>query len=342
MIDTVKIFTTISSKIYKIISSSSCVKTSYSRDTGEVFYEITTDSLEGSYSSSLSVRVMSASVYGFLGYVLIVEGSYHKIMKGQNAYDGYSNLQEVALGLIKLVENAYKIKLPTLRHWGLQRVDVTNCYDLFENSLVCRYINNLAKCKYPRRKVKVFDDESIYCSGRATTLKIYNKLLEFKKNDFNKLKILDFDVITFMNKIKGFVRFECEIKKRKLTDYFKKKFIRVTDIKYDELEKIWSDEFMKLLKLFNTDLEKIKDKNAIEDRLFMLYGKRSGRTLYNFYLSLMIDGFKECKNRMSSSNYYDYLNKLKKANIDLSQSYSINFEAEDYVNFNPFTYEKVV
>ena len=342
MIDTVKIIAPISKEIYYKILSFSDVKKSFSVSTGELYYEIVSSSLEGSYSSSLSVRVMSGSVFGLFNDVIVIEGSYHKISKGQNAYDGYTSVQEVCLGLIKLVEIAYKTKLPALRHWFLQRIDVTNCFDLHDNTNVCRYINNLSKCRYPRRKLRFYDDESIYVSGKSTTLKIYNKLLEFRKNDMNKIRKTEFDVITFMNRIKGFIRFEVEVKKRKLVDLYKTKFIRVDRINYDDLLKVWSDEFMKLLKLCDGDLKPINDKDKIEVRLFRKFGKIRGRNLYNFYLAILFDGFKNVKSRMCDSVYYRNLSDLKKANIDLSQTQRVIFEEEEFIDFNPFTYKKVV
>ena len=342
VIDTVKIIAPISKEIYYKILSFSDVKKSFSVQTGELYYEIVSSSLEGSYSSSLSVRVMSGSVFGLFNDVVIIEGSYHKIMRGQNAYDGFTSVPEVCRGLIKLVEIAYNIKLPSLRHWFLQRVDITNCFDLFDNSIVCRYINNLAKCRYPRRKLRFYDDESIYVSGKSTTLKIYNKLLEFRKNDMNKVRKTEFDVITFMNHIKGFIRFEVEVKKRKLVDLYDTKFIRVDRIKYDDLLKVWSDEFMKLLKLCDGDLKPITNKDKIEIRLFRMFGKIRGRNLYNFYLAILLDGFKNVKGRMCDSVYYRNLSDLKKAKIDLSQTQRVVFEDTDFVDFNPFNYEMVV
>ena len=156
MIDTVKIIAPISKEIYNTILKISDVKKSFSAETGELYYEIISSSLTGSYESSLSVRVMNGTSFGIVSNVIIVEGSYHKIVRGQNAYDGFTSVQEVCIGLINLVEHAYNIRLPKLRHWFLQRIDITNCYDLGQNENVCRYINNLSKCRYPRRKIRFF------------------------------------------------------------------------------------------------------------------------------------------------------------------------------------------
>lgn len=61
-----------------------------------------------------------------------------------------------------------------------------------------------------------FYDESIYLSGTTTTLKIYNKLLEFKKHDLKKFVNSNFNLIEYLSVIQGFIRFECEIKKKML------------------------------------------------------------------------------------------------------------------------------
>ena len=95
------------------------------------------------------------------------------------------------------------------------------------------------------------------------------------------MKDTNFDIFSYLNEIDGFVRFECEIKKKKLTDLYNQKFIRVRYITYNELKKVWCDEFMKLLKLFDTDLSIINDKKAIENRLYTLYKERKASILYN-------------------------------------------------------------
>lgn len=342
MIDTIKIYTMINFDIYNKIFNASIIKTSYKKSTGEIFYEVVNDKLKGSFSSSLSVRVGGGAKYKFINqYYIEIEGSLHKILKGYNALNGFYNVLDVALKLINLVEKYYNIKLPNIKHWFLQRIDISKCFDLEDNDNVKNYINNLSHCSYPRRNIKHYQDESIYMSGTTTTLKIYNKLLEFKKHDFKKLSSTTFHVLKFCNLIKGFVRFECEIKKKKLEDIFNSKYIRVRNINYKELEKIWSDEFMKLIKMFEDDLEKVKDKNKVEKRLQTIYDKGLAFKLYNFYLSLCCDGQERVKQRMSKTTYYRYINCLKRANIDFSQQFDVNFE-DKFIDFNPFSYPEVV
>lgn len=209
------------------------------------------------------------------------------------------------------------------------------------NENVRNYINNLSLCNYSRRNIKHYEDESLYCTGTTTTLKIYNKLLEFQKHDIKKLKNTNFNIFKYSSTIQGFIRFECEIKKKKLTDMFEKKYIRIRNVSYTDLKNVWSEEFMKLLKLFENDMNIINDKQEIEKRLYSLHNERKASILYNFYLSIMVDGLREVKRRTKKSTYYRNISDLKKAKIDFSQTYKIDLEKQ-IVQFNPFDYKEVV
>ena len=192
-----------------------------------------------------------------------MNGSYHKLICGYNSHNGYYNLVSICKDLIKFVNNAYDIELPSIKHWFLQRIDIAICFDLGNNKNVQNYINNLSMCNYPRRNIKTYQDESIYLTGATTTLKIYNKLLEFKKHDIKKMKATEFEIYKYLEDIKGFIRFECEIKKKKLKDYYNTNYIRILNVNYKELKEIWRCEFMKLLKMFDINLKIIRDKKEI-------------------------------------------------------------------------------
>ena len=228
MIDTIKIYCEIDKDTYLSIYNTSIIKTSYNKSSGEVFYEIINDHLKGSYDSRLSVRVGCGCKYNFvnLGYYIEIEGSYHKIIYGYNSHNGYCDLDFIAQNLIQMVELSYNIKLPILSEWFLQRCDLAICYDLDNQNNVKSYINSLSRCQYPRRNAKFYYDESLYLSGTTTTLKIYNKLLEFKKHDIKKFTIGQFDLENYLKTIQGFIRFECEIKKKKLAVFIMTKTVK--------------------------------------------------------------------------------------------------------------------
>lgn len=344
MIDTIKIYTEINKETYEKIKSVSIVKSSINNNTNQCLYEITNDHLKGTYDSSLSVRVDSGIKYQFVekGYCLEIEGSYHKIVKGYNSHNGYEDLEFIVENLIQMVELTYKIELPNIDQWYLQRVDIAICYNLEKQENVKSYINSLSRCSYPRRNAKFFYDESLYLSGTTTTLKIYNKLLEFKKHDMKKfVNKPDFNLLGYMKNIDGFIRFECEIKKKMLKKICNnEKHIKITKINYEQLKKIWSEEFMKILQFIKNDLEIVRGRQAVYQRLNEIYKPYRANQLYYFYCSIQLNGLKDIKMNTSSSTYYRNIKDLKQAKIDFSQSYKI--EEMEIFYFNPFEYKEVV
>ena len=342
MIDTIKIYTEIDKITYTSIYNKSIIKTSYNKLDGEVYYEIVNDHLLGSYDSRLSVRIGCGSKYQFtnLGYYIEIEGSYHKIIKGYNSHNGFCDLEFISKSLINMVQCHYNIKLPNFGLWYLQRCDIAICYDLKNQFNVISYINSLSRCNYPRRNIKFFYDESLYLSGSTTTLKIYNKLLEFRKHDMKKFVNTSFDLENYINTINGFVRFECEIKKKKLVSLFDNaKHIKICDVNYDILKNVWSEEFMKLLKYIESDLHIVRGREDVKKRLNTLYNKSKASRLYNFYCAIQLNGLIDTKNSMSKSSYYRNIKELEISKIDFSQTYKI-VETNMYY-FNPFEEKEV-
>lgn len=341
MIDTIKVYTEINQDTYLNIKSKSIVKNSINNNNNILLYEIINDHLEGSFDSRLSVRVGCGSKYGFvnLGYYIEIEGSYHKIVKGYNSHDGYYDLQFISKSLIEMVELTYNIELPEFDNWYLQRADIAICYDLENQENVKSYINSLSRCQYPRRNAKFYYDESLYLSGTTTTLKIYNKMLEFKKHDIKKFTSADFDLLNYLKMIDGFIRFECEIKKKTLVNLFGQKHIKIVNVKYDNLKKIWSDEFMKLLKFVEKDLEIVRSREDVKERLNKIFKPSKASRLYNFYCAIQLNGLVDTKQSMSRSVYYRNIQDLKDAKIDFSQSYKI--EEMQIFYFNPFEAKEV-
>lgn len=343
MIDTIKIYAEISKEIYNKIYNMSIIKSSHNNKTKELLYEIINDHLEGSYSSNLSVRIGSGVKYNFskLGYFIEIEGSLHKILKGYNSHNGFYDLNFICENLIQIVETNYSIILPNLKNWYLQRVDIAICFDLNNQHNVATYINNLSNCRYPRRNFKFYQNESVYVSGTSTTLKIYNKLMEFKKHDISKFKNTNFNIENYINKIKGFVRFECEIKKKMLKKMYNLKNIPITKFTYEDLKKIWSEEFMKLLNFVNDDLKIINDRNEVYNILNKIYSPVKARNLYNFYMNVIFDGIQNTKNKVSKSVFYRNIKSLKELNINLSQKIDIDL-IDNRIEFNPFEYKEVI
>ena len=112
MIDTIKIYAEIDENTYNEIHNNSIIKSSYDNSTGELFYNITTGFLNGSYDNRLSVRVDSGVKYGFVnkGYCIEIEGSLHKYFKGYNAFNGYYDLEFMCKEMIRIAELSYFVK----------------------------------------------------------------------------------------------------------------------------------------------------------------------------------------------------------------------------------------
>lgn len=340
MIDTIKIFAIISKEIYNTIYSTGTVKTSFDNKNNITNYLYVGSNVEGSYSSNINIKIGNDGKYKTSECYIEIEGSYHKFIKGYNSHNGFYDLKNVSAGMIKAVENKYNICLPSIDNWYLQRVDIAICFDLYNQDNVITYINNLGLCSYPRRKIEFHRNESLYCAGVTSTLKIYNKLAEFKKHDYSKLKNTNFNIESYFKEISGFIRFECEIRKRLLNTYFGENYIRLTSVSYEDLKKIWRNEFMKLLKVSEDNYKMIKSKDDVLELLKNSFSNVKADNLYNFYLRIRVDGFDKVKNDICKSSFYQKVKDLKSVGIDISQN--IYLYQDNRVEFNPFDYEEVI
>lgn len=181
----------------------------------------------------------------------------------------------------------------------------------------------------------------LYVPGTTTTLKIYNKYQEFKKHDLKRFKSTDlFHIDNYLDIIQGYLRFEIEIKKKKLESIYNKKYIRINNVSYEELKNVWSEEFMKLLKFYDSELTIIRDREKVKNRLYSIYGETKGKNLYDFFCSLIIDGVLVVKNNMSKPSYYRKTKLLKDVGIDFSQK--LDILENNFIDFNPFTFAEVL
>ena len=97
---------------------------------------------------------------------------------------------------------------------------------------------------------------------------------------------------------------------------------------------------MKVLQFIKNDLEIVRGREDVYNRLVSIYKPAKANLLFNFYSSIQLNGLKDVKLKMSSSSYYRNINALKEAKIDFSQSYKV--EEKEIFYFNPFEYEEVV
>lgn len=355
MIDTIKIYTQIDKELYHKISYLQNTSQKFNESTGEIFYKISSDDLKGSFDSNVHVGVGVGSKYGFVdSYYCEIECSPHKVFKGQNAYDGFYDLTHIAIKVILLVEEKYNVELPPLDYWYCSRVDITKNFDLKNQKNVNQYIDSLKLLSFPRRESKKgIYKNGLYFPGTYTTVKIYNKLDDFEVHDRKRLlKFPDsFNVFQHELRIQGFIRFEVEVKSKKLKSIFGKNKVLVTDISYDILENVWSEEFMKLLKF-----EDIKDKNInkrvrtkddVLSRLKTIYpdNLKKVNLLYSFFILILNDGYEKIKTTTSKTTFYRNVKLLKEAGIDFNQCDFSDIAiptTDNLIDFDPFCYEEVV
>ena len=160
------------------------------------------------------------------------------------------------------------------------------------------------------------------------------------------MNLNNFDILGFEEKIKGFVRFECEIHSKKLSDFYNKTNVSVLDIHYSNLVKIWRDEFMKLLKFGNNEVNfvKVRTKEDVKFRLFEEYKPNLANNLYQFFIMIINDGYDSIRESCSKPTFYRKIKQLKNVGIDISQTDSFNIDVPDtntLIDFDPFYSEEV-
>lgn len=209
---------------------------------------------------------------------------------------------------------------------------------------VSQDLSNSAMCYvvllgYNEDKVLYYVD---YTGNTGASIAYYeNYKNEYTLSEFQKF----IDVIDFVDKIQGFVRFECEIKKKKLSTIYFKKYVRLTLVRYEDLESVWRDEFMKILKFDDKNSKRVRTKEEVRNRLNEKYKNAKALRLYQFFITILNDGYNTVKNEVSSSTFYRNIDDLKSAGIDFSQSNFDDIATVDFdnmVDFDPFTWKEVV
>ena len=260
------------------------------------------------------------------------------MIRGYNSHNGFYDINEVVQGLINLFSNGFNLELPDIKKWYIQRIDISYVYDLLNQENVKNYINNNRYLVYPRRKTQYFLNECVYFAGSRTTLKIYNKLVEFLKHDSRKLfKYSDFNLDNYKEEIKGFIRFECEIRKKKINELLGNNGIE--NIKLEVLEDFVRCEFMKLFKINDKNLCIVRNQIDVKNLLYSRHSECKARRLFGFYLTCINDGINNVKEQFSSSSFYRNISELKEAGIDFTQQAFVVEEKqveEKFIDFIPF------
>lgn len=340
--------------------------------TGEILYRFTSGELEGSYDYRIRIKVDNTEwvkegitpkrVEKY--WHLEVECSLHKLMMNHNCYGGPKDIKRSIAYLVKFLEDQMNVKLPNYEEWEVKRIDVAKIYQFSDKNICKKIVSNLRNSYYTRRKPRIYDT-SVMFSGSTTSVKLYWKGPEFEKHDYRRIKKyihkkvdlnwnkdncdllmhklammqMKFDKV--LEKAYKIIRYECEIKNRKLKDEFGKDKVYVKDLSDNRLHSIAETELIKLMKE-EDNMNIVRRSDLVLERLHQLYGNSMANLLYSTWTKLVQFGEEMTKETMSRATFYRHKKMLVEAgtswnctNINLKQ-FSIvpddfSFTSEKYV-----------
>ena len=294
--------------------------------TGEIIYRFTTGKLKGSYDSRLRIAIErkkwvkgerdSVPVLVECSPYIHLEGSIHKMLMGHNVYGGPESFRESALYLIDMVEKELNVDMPDRDFWQVVRVDYADVFAIgFEN--IENFMRGMNLCVYPRRKVFRYGTESLFAPGGTTSLRIYNKGIEFYKHDRKRLSRFMkeeklFDLQCIANEL---LRIEVEIKKKKLMYDFKGYLPFIDDITYEYCYDVYKREVGRILYESKYECETVRTVDQVEERLYKLYEKGLANVLLGTWYRLIIKGEEEVRKDMPKSTFYRHRKKLIEAGV---------------------------
>lgn len=345
--------------------------------TGELLYTFTSGELEGSYDYRIRFKVDNTEyikedtrtpIRVQTYWHIIVECSLHKLLMNHNCFGGPRDLKKSVKYLVKFLESVTSVELPDYKQWEVKRIDVSKIF-VFKNKAICKKIvDNLKNAYYTRRKPRIYDT-SVMFSGSTTTVKLYWKGPEFKKHDYkrlvkyinreidlnwskdnhdlimHKLALLKMEYDNILEKAYRILRYECEIKSRKLKDIFSKEVVLVSDINDETLHKVSDDELFRLMKERCDEMDIVRRSDLVLERLHNLYGFNLGNSLYSTWAQLVQFGEGRTKNTMSKPTFYRHKKQLIEAGCSWFcstlklQQFSIvpedfSFTSDNYVDDN--------
>lgn len=305
--------------------------------TGELLYTFTSGMLDGSYDYRIRFKVdntewvkednqIPVRVESY--WHIVVECSLHKIMMNHNVYGGPCNIHGSVKYLVNLLEELSGVMLPNYLDWQVKRIDVSKIFKFHHKDICKKITNNLANTYFSRRKA-IMHDTSIMFPGSTTTCKIYWKGPEFKKHDYKRvIRYINRELDLNWNKdncdllqhrlallkmrfdklqalADRIIRFECEIKERKLRDLFGKEdgVVLVSDLKDDILHQVRDEQLFKVMKE-SDEMDIVRRSDLVLERLHDVYGFSLGNNLYSTWAQLVQFGEKVVKGTMSKTTFY--------------------------------------
>lgn len=315
-------------------------------DSGEILYEITDGQLEGSFDSRLQVVIHrsefvrphsdgQAPVKKESKPYVQLSGSVHKAMLGHNIFGGPNCFQLAACWMVNLIERLLVGRqeiLPNGLCWTVRRVDVANVYRMPNYESIESWFRAMKMSEFPRRQPQTYAGSGIYFPGSTTTLKFYHKGKEFFKRDRRRLRNwLDDGQLTEIQLLANeILRVETEVKARKLKyDFGYMPFVwEVTD---QYLQKLHEREVVKVLNLAKEMPVKVRNTEAVKNRLFSNHKSNLAGALFSTWVRLSTFGEQKVKKEMAKKTFYRHKKLLREAGCDWNGSDLQIVENESYI-----------
>lgn len=314
--------------------------------TGELLYRFTSGDLEGSFDYRIRIKVDNTEWIKEDSPVpkrvetywhIIVECSLHKLMMNHNCYGGPSDIHRSIAYLVRFLEEVMYVKLPDYQDWEVKRVDVAKIYHFSDKNICKKIVSNMRNSYYTRRKPRIYDT-SVMFSGSTTSVKIYWKGPEFEKHDYkrvkkyimrevdrswnqdncdllqHKLAMIQKQFDQVLEKAYRIIRYECEIKTRKLKEAFESDIVLVKDLNDEKLLNIADNELYKLMKE-DDNMDIVRRSDLVLERLHQLYATSQANALYSTWTKLVQFGEQMTKETLSRATFYRHKKMLVEAGI---------------------------
>ena len=314
--------------------------------TGELLYRFTSGELEGSYDYRIRLKVDNTEWIKEDSTVpkrvetywhVVVECSLHKLLMNHNCYGGPDDIKRSIAYLVRFLEQVMYVNLPNYEDWELKRIDVAKIYHFSDKNICKKIVNNMRNSYYTRRKPRIYDT-SVMFSGSTTTVKIYWKGPEFKKHDYKRIKkyilrevdlswnkdncdllqhklaMLQKQFDQVLEKAYRIIRYECEIKPRKLKEAFENDTVLVKDLDDEKLHNIAEKELYKLMKE-DDNMDIVRRSDLVLERLHQLYTNSQANALYATWTKLVQFGESQAKETISRATFYRHKKLLIEAGV---------------------------
>jgi II/X family phage/plasmid replication protein len=336
-VDTVKLRSPhLTESVATLIESRLITRTAIDRPTGAVLYEITTGSLEGSWDSRVSVKVSREewvstrrlsnpkqvdTVLRPCAPYVEIEGSVHKALMGHNVYGGPCDFLSSCRWFIADIALRLACDLPEADSWLVRRADWAEVYELPYEAIE-RYVHGLNNAAFPRRKVTRYGDESIFCPGTTSTIKVYHKGPEFSKHDYRRLRSLmgsqqqERILFNLQHRANELLRVETTVKARKLDDDFKHP-PTVREMTEAYLVTVHDREVARLLREGAAIMKTVRTHHEVRDRLYEVYSSnpRLAGLLFGTWLQLAALGEKVTREKLVKTTFYRHRSQLQEAGV---------------------------